>query len=423
MAARLRNFARARSGAIAKPRGRRDARRRTRGRNVRSQAELLELTIDELAAGGDGVGRADDGRVVFVPFTAPGDRVRVRVERAHARFLNAKVDTLLEPSAQRSDPACAVFGSCGGCAWQHVDYAAQLDAKTKIVRDAFERIAGVTVPAKLAITPSRAEYGYRSRARVFVEGGRVGFRRARSHVLCETDRCPILTPPLQDQLARLARSRNTPDGEWELVAGDDSSRAGAVGSDAGERVGWQLGDDRYEVSAGVFAQSNAGLFEPLVAAVVGAAGQGALACDFFAGAGFFTLGLARRFERVLALESNRAAARDLEHNLAAAGLSNVRVSAERLEYALQDGSIDRERPDAIVLDPPRTGLPPDSSDALSQLGPERIVYLGCDPATQARDVGYLVGSGYRLVHLEVFDLFPQTPHVESLAVLERADAS
>jgi 23S rRNA (uracil1939-C5)-methyltransferase len=392
---------------------------------VRSQAELLELTIDELAAGGDGVGRADDGRVVFVPFTAPGDRVRVRVERAHARFLNAKVDALLEASPHRSDPACAVFGSCGGCAWQHVDYATQLDAKAKIVRDAFERIAGVKVPAKLGITPSRAEYGYRSRARVSVEGGRVGFRRARSHVLCETDRCPILAPPLQDELVRLARSEpsdGVSDGEWELVAGDDSSRAVPVGSDVGERVGWRLGDDRYEVSPGVFAQSNAGLFEPLAAAVVGAAGQGALACDFFAGAGFFSLGLARRFERVFALESNRAAARDLEHNLAAAGLTNVRVSAERLEYALQDGSLDGERPDAIVLDPPRTGLPPDSSDVLAQLGPERIVYLACDPATQARDVGYLIGSGYRLAHLEAFDLFPQTPHVESLAVLERADA-
>ncbi len=388
---------------------------------MRSRAELLELTIDELAAGGDGVGRAADGRVVFVPFTAPGDRVRVRVERAHARFLNAKVDALITASPHRSDPVCAVFGSCGGCAWQHVDYAAQLDAKAKIVRDAFERIAGTAAPAKLQITPSPAEYGYRSRARVFVQGGRVGFRRPRSHALCETERCPILAPPLQDELARLARAEAPSDGEWELVAGDDSSRAFEVGAKAGDRVGWRLGDDRYEVSAGVFAQSNAGLFEPLASAVVSAAGQGALVCDFFAGAGFFTLGLARRFEQVLALESNRAAARDLEHNLAAAGLTNVRVSAERIEHALHDGSLDGERPDAIVLDPPRTGLPPDSSDALAQLGPERIVYLACDPATQARDVGYLVGSGYRLTRLEAFDLFPQTPHVESLAVLELTD--
>jgi tRNA/tmRNA/rRNA uracil-C5-methylase (TrmA/RlmC/RlmD family) len=335
--------------------------------------------------------------------------------------LNAKVDALLEPSPHRSDPVCAVFGSCGGCAWQHVDYAAQLDAKVKIVRDAFERIAGAAAPAQLGITPSPTEYGYRSRARVFVEGGRIGFRRRRSHTLCETDRCPILAPPLQQELARLARSKAAPDGEWELVAGDDSSRAVELGAGSGERVGWRLGADRYEVSAGVFAQSNAGLFESLAAAVVGAAGAGALACDFFAGAGFFTLGLARRFERVLALESNRSAARDLDHNLAVAGLSNVRVSAARLEHALHDGSLDGERPDAIVLDPPRTGLPPDSSDALAQLAPRRIVYLACDPATQARDVGYLIGSGYRLVRLEAFDLFPQTPHVESLAVLQLAD--
>ena len=402
--------------------GRRGARRRPRGLDVRSEVELLELTIDELAAGGDGVGRAADGRVVFVPFTAPGDRVRVRVERAHSRFLNAKVETLLTASSQRTDPACAVFGSCGGCAWQHVDYPAQLAAKAKIVRDAFERIAGVAVPTELPITRSPSEYGYRSRARVFALGGRVGFRRRRSHALCESDRCPILAPLLQEQLARLAHEAPPRDGEWELVCGDGESRSVEIGRDDGLRIGWRLGEFRFEVSPGVFAQSNALLFEPLAAAVVGAAREGALAFDCFAGAGFFTLGLARRFERVFALESNAAAARDLGHNLEAAGASNVSVAAERFEVALGAEPFFRERPDAVVVDPPRTGLPPGSCDALTGLEPDRIVYLACDPATQARDVGTLVGGGYRLARLEAFDLFPQTPHVESLAVLELADA-
>jgi tRNA/tmRNA/rRNA uracil-C5-methylase (TrmA/RlmC/RlmD family) len=408
-----------RGPAIARRGGRRGARQRPHARSPRGEAELLELTIDELAAGGDGVGRAADGRVVFVPFTAPGDRVRVRVEHARARYLNAKVETLLEAGPQRTDPVCAVFGSCGGCAWQHVDYDAQLAAKTKIVLDAFERIAGIKVPAELAITPSPEAYGYRSRARVTVQGGSVGFRRRRSHALCETDRCPILAPALQQELAGLARAAPARGGEWELIAGDDSARAVEVGSEAGDRVGWRVGGDRFEVSPGVFAQSNALLFEPLAAAVVAAAGTGELACDFFAGAGFFTLGLARAFERVIALESNAAAVRDLGRNLESAGVSNVSLLAERLEGVLGDGSLGPIRPDAIVLDPPRTGLPPGTSETIAALDPTRIVYLACDPATQARDVGQLADRGYWLARLAAFDLFPQTPHVESLAVLER----
>jgi 23S rRNA (uracil1939-C5)-methyltransferase len=365
------------------------------------------------------VGRAVDGRVVFVPFTAPGDRVRVRVERAHARYLNAKVEALLEPSPQRTDPVCAVYGSCGGCAWQHVHYEAQLEAKKKIVRDAFERIGGVVFRDSPPITPSPVAYGYRSRARVLVENGRIGFRRRRSNALCETDRCPILAEPLQEELLRLARAAPSRGGEWELACGDQGSRAVAVDEVDGPSVVWSLLGDRFEVSPGVFSQSNRWLFEALVIAVRGAAGTGALVCDFFAGAGYFTLSLARRFDRVLALESNGAATQDLYRNLATAGLTNVRVSTARIEDALRDGGFADERPDVIVLDPPRTGLPPDCSEALAELGAARVVYLACDPATQARDVRYLIAAGYRLESLEAFDLFPQTPHVESLAVLQR----
>jgi tRNA/tmRNA/rRNA uracil-C5-methylase (TrmA/RlmC/RlmD family) len=392
----------------------------SRGRAKRPSGALLELRIDALAAGGDGVGRAEDGRVVFVPFTAPGDRVRVRTESERPRFIHAKLDAVLEPSPQRSEPRCAVFGRCGGCAWQHIDYGAQLEAKAKIVADAFGRIAKIDLPDKPAIVASPSAYGYRSRARVFAEGGRVGFRERRSHDLCETANCPILSAPLQAELAALARAAPQRDAEWELVGGDEDSRALEVGRAAGGRIGWRLGGDRFEVSPGVFAQSNALLFEPLAAAVVASAGRGALAYDFFAGAGFFTLGLARNFTHVLALESNAAASRDLAHNLAASGASNVTVTAARFEDALRDEALADDPPDVVVVDPPRTGLPPDTCSALAALDATRIVYLACDPATQARDVADLSGHGYRVAGVEAFDLFPQTPHVESLAVLERS---
>jgi len=179
-----------------------------------------------------------------------------------------------------------------------------------------------------------------------------------------------------------------------------------------------VGDEHLGISPGVFAQSNGLLLGALADAVLSAAGEGALAFDLFAGAGFFTLGLARHFARVTAVESSPAAAGDLHANLRAAGIENARVLPERLEAAFERGLFGDERPDVVVLDPPRTGLPPGSSDALVDLGPRRIVYLACDPATQARDARYLTGGGYEVTRIEAIDLFPQTPHVESLAILD-----
>lgn len=397
-------------------------------RNARPHADrdddgtLLEVRIDELAAGGDGVGRVADGRVVFVPFTAPGDRARVRVESERPRFLHARVEELVEPSPLRTDPVCAVFGSCGGCAWQHVEYSAQLAAKAKIVADAFARIGGIALPQPVSITPSPAAYGYRSRARVLVERGRVGFRKRRSHALCATARCPILTPPLEAELAALAAKPPQRNGEWELASSDGESRATPRWQDVGDRITVRVGGDELAISPGVFVQANSFLREPLANAVLAAAGRGDLAYDFFAGAGFVTLGLARRFERVVAVESHRRSVSDLRANLEAAGLANVTVASERVEAVLAGAPPAAGRPRAAVLDPPRTGLPPDAADGLAALAPERIVYLACDPATQARDVRNLVGSGYGVVAVEAFDLFPQTPHVESLAVLEWSGA-
>jgi 23S rRNA (uracil1939-C5)-methyltransferase len=379
---------------------------------------VFELTIDSLAAGGDGVGRDDDGRVVFVPFTAPGDRVRVRTVSSHSRFVNAQVETLIDRSPARTDPVCAVFGSCGGCTWQHIEYAVQLEAKAAIVREAFVRIGGFPLSSNVAITPSPTPYGYRTRARVLVEGKRVGFRRRRSHAVCATDHCPILAPPLQAELAALSRTPPDRDGEWELSCGDTGCRTGPLPAGDDRPVALSVDGAEFAVSAGVFAQSNAALLETLGRAVRSAAGEGALAFDLYAGAGFFTVGLARRFEKVVAVESNPRAASDLASNLRANGCTGVTVIDESLEDALDRRRFDGLHPDAVVLDPPRTGLPPGATDSLAELTPRRIVYLGCDPATQARDARNLAGNGFDLIRVEAFDLFPQTPHVECLAVFE-----
>jgi 23S rRNA (uracil1939-C5)-methyltransferase len=395
----------------------------------------IELVIDALAAGGDGIGRADDGRVVFVPFTAPGDRVLVEIRSKRARFAHGRVVTLLEPGPGRTDPVCPVFGTCGGCSWQHVDYKVQLESKAQILSDALSRLGGVGLEEEIHITPSPTPYHYRGRARVLAERRRVGFRKRKSHSLCSVRSCPILVPSVDRELGALAdraAASGDLDGEWELSVGVDGTRAIALSGEAGlsgsgrssgsggSRVEIQVGEDRFGISPGVFAQSNSLLQNELAAAVHREAGEGGLAVELFAGAGFFTLGLARKFERVIAIESNAAATRDLADNLRAANLGNVDVRCERVEGLGADGEWCPEKPDVLLLDPPRTGLPPGSVEVLAQGAgsPRRIVYVSCDPSTLARDLELFGRLGYRTLRVEGFDLFPQTPHVEAIAVLE-----
>ncbi len=381
-----------------------------------------EVTIDSLAAGGDGVGRLTDGRVVFVPFTVPGDRVRIEIVEARPRFLRGRVDALLEASPQRVEPVCAVFGTCGGCSWQHVDYPAQVEAKRKILHDTLTRVGKLSLPPEIEMLPSPAPYGYRSRARVLVDPLHVGYRERRSHELCPTTQCPILVTDLERKFSELAAKPPTPAGEWELAQGDGETRATPLTKEfeSGASLTLRVGADEIDISPGVFAQANQLLLEPLAREVHAAAGSGEIAFEFYAGAGFLTLGLARQFETLHAVEASRRAVRDLRHNLERAGIENVRIAGVRAEFALASRRM-RKRPDVIILDPPRTGLAKGLAESLAQSGAKRVVYLSCDPATLARDLAFFAAARYRATRVQGFDLFPQTHHLEALVVMDRDD--
>ena len=292
---------------------------------------------------------------------------------------------------------------------------------------ALQRIGGLALPgdAALSITPAESPYRYRTRSRVVVSAGKVGYRRRRSHAVSATRRCPVLVEELEARLSGLADDPPGTDGEWELVAGRSAdldqpvTRAVPLPATGGARLWLPVGEDRIGVSPGVFVQSNAGLFDALSRAVAKAAGGGRRAFDLFCGAGFFTLGLARNFDEVVAVESNPVAAGDLEVNLREAGIDNVRVLMDSVEAAMDDVDFARLRPDRVVVDPPRAGLGEAVAERIADFEPERIIYLSCDPATLARDLSVLVHRGYRLIGAECFDLFPQTPHVEVLAVVDR----
>lgn len=386
-------------------------------RRMSDETPPVVVEIDSLASGGDGVGRLADGRVVFVAWTAPGDQVLVRIREQRKRFARGEIVELLRASPERRTPPCPIAGECGGCAWQHVAYPAQLAAKLRILRDAFERIGGLTAPAKIRMQAAE-EFGYRSRARVFAQAGEVGFRRLRSHEVCGTRGCPVLVPELDAMLGRLAEAPPAGEAEWLLAQGDGgevSVRAKGSGAKAGA-IQLRVGEDDLRIGPGVFFQSNAALRSQLATAVGEACGRGERALELYSGAGFFTLGLARAFTYLTAIESDPRAVRDLGHNLAAAAApAEVAVRPVPVEVYLADPR--DPRPEVVLLDPPRTGLPKGGPEALAALGAERIIYLSCDPATLARDVRILAERGYRLIDLEAFDLFPQTPHIEALASL------
>ncbi|MGH0036268.1 MAG: class I SAM-dependent RNA methyltransferase [Myxococcota bacterium] len=388
----------------------------------------VECEIETLAAGGDGVGRLPDGRALFVEGAAPGDRVRVRVSELRARYARGRVVRLLEPGPDRVEPACPSFGVCGGCSWQHIDYAAQVRAKTGILRDAVERIGHLACPDPIPFHASPEAYGYRLRARLLVSGREVGYRRRRSHAVCAVRECPVLEPALAERLGDMAddaASGRLGHGEWELFAGAQGPRVRRVRRGAGEPAEIEVLGAKLRISPGVFAQANRGLLDPLAEAVRRAvvAGRPAapdgLLLELFAGAGFFTLGCAPHFLATVAVESDAAAVRDLRFNLARAGLGPVEVRAEACEAVLADWASQGRSPDVVLLDPPRAGLGREGVEALARIAPGRVVYLSCDPATLARDLARLCDDGYTLRGLEGFDLFPQTPHVEALAVIER----
>ncbi len=377
-----------------------------------------EIEIHGLAAGGDGVGRCADGRVVFVPFSVPGDRLRVRLVDERKRFAHGEIDRILEASPWRTAPLCGVYGDCGGCTWQHVAYEVQLRAKAEILTDALERVGHLVLPEPVEITPSPTPYRYRGRTRVLAKAGRVGYRRRRSHDLCATSRCPVLVPALDAALAELAAQHPEPAEEWELVAGEDgTTRTTALRRPLPEEPNLTLrvAGDRMNFSPGVFIQGNALLFDALAETVQQAAGRGELGIELFCGAGFFSMGLARGFARLVAVESEGRAVADLRRNVEGAGLANVEVVRGLAEEALErfPGA------DCVVVDPPRTGLPPACIEALTAAAPGRLVYVSCDAATLARDLARLVKGGYALAAVRGFDLFPQTPHVEAVATLVR----
>jgi 23S rRNA (uracil1939-C5)-methyltransferase len=387
----------------------------------------LELTLDSLAFGGEAVGRDAGGRVVFVAGGVPGDRVVARVVEDKRSFVRAELVRVVAAGAARVVPPCPIVDRCGGCPWQHVDGAAQLAAKQAIVERALGKLGARVEP----IAPSPQALGYRTRARMTVRAGAVGFHGRRSHQIVDVDACIALDPALDAAMQAARRALGPLLGEEAAIAGLVHARGVEVAIKSGTRGGdarrlrpaaaalvGQAGivaitiDDPGAPAAG-FAQANAGQNATLQRLVREAArADGKRVLELYAGDGNFTTLLGA--SGGVAVEGDRPAVERLRRR-ALPGWEVLSMSAEPAVAKLARAG---ERFDVVVLDPPRTGAA-DVVGTLARFGAERIVYVSCDPMTLQRDLATLSRLGYAPRVAWPVDMMPQTWHVEVVVLVEK----
>ena len=346
----------------------------------------LETTIiiERMAYGGAGVGRLEDGRVCFVHGTLPGERVLVHVYKAKKNFAEGDLLEVLEASPRRIIPRCRVFGECGGCSYQHVDYAAQLEFKTSQVSDVLKRIGGLLDVEVHPMIASPLSWGYRNRISVHAEGGRIGFYHKKSHSLVDVKMCPIASEEVNAELNALRDSR--PRQDCRITLREPHGSRG-------------------------FSQVNNGAAALLADVVEEFAGSGQALVDAYCGAGFFSKRLRAHFAVVTGIEWSEGAIRHARED-ASENETYLAGSVENHILTVLGGvPLDQS---ALIVDPPAEGLSPDVVAAILDKPPQTLVYVSCDPSTFARDAKKL-SLKYKLDSVQPVDMFPQTAEIELAA--------
>ncbi|HEX9027677.1 MAG TPA: class I SAM-dependent RNA methyltransferase [Anaerolineales bacterium] len=403
------------------------------------------LTLDQFTYGGDCLGRLPDGRAVFVPFTLPGERVRIRLTEEKKGFARGKVLEVLAPSTQRITPRCSHFGECGGCQFQHMPYPLQLAAKAEMLRDQLRRLGKLADPQVEETVASPQEFYYRNQVQFHLSpGGKLGFQAERSHRVVEIKECHLpeaelneLWPQLDlEPLPGLERLglRKGEGGEAMLVLESSLLEAPELSveelpvsvvhlSPAGSLVLAGSGDlvlevlgRQFVVSADSFFQVNTRQAENMVRYLLERLplGPQVTLLELYSGVGLFSAFLAGRVGRLTAVEESPSACQDFETNLDE--FDNVELYEAPVEDTLPALGI---HPDVLLADPPRAGLGDRVVQSILKLGPPTLAYISCDPSTLARDARGLVAGGYRLETVTPFDMFPQTYHIESISLWHR----
>ena len=399
-----------------------------------------ELSIEKLVQGGEGLARLPDGRVCFVRGGLPGERCRVEPTAGKKDFARSRVVEVLEKSADRAQPKCPLYGKCGGCSLQHLDSAKQVPYLERVERENFKRIAHEELPADFVIHQGEP-WGYRNRARVVYLGERdghcrFGFRKQESNGVVAIESCPVLTPGLNDFLknakpSEIFKGLNRIPRDLELNLFDDGTGRVAYYyrgmPEARKRESSvscvKIGAKQIKSDASVFFQSNLSLLPRLVQSVREAVDEGVASgaasdewlIDLFSGVGFFAALLQDKFKRITTVERDGLCLQYAKVNLFATdSVENVSAPAE--EWLVKNVV---DIPATLIVDPPRTGLPPEALGAIVKSSVNRVIYVSCDPVTLARDFAKFRQAGFALKRAEGFAFYPQTPHLEMMFVLSR----
>jgi len=402
--------------------------------------QITTVKLTDIAHGGDAVGTVD-GKVVFVPFGIPGETVRVEVIRQYARHLSARLVQVVEPSADRVKPPCPHFSACGGCQWQHIAYKRQLELKRQVVQMQIERIARLKVEV-LPVIGMPEPWAYRNNVQYKLSSsGELGFMAYHSNDVVPISECWIAHPQLED-LAGAFDLEDTPLSGITLRVGAGTGEAlvlfegeeepdisvdfpvscvflrqdGGVRVLAGENSFHERLNQRlWRISAPSFFQVNTQQAERLVQEVLTRLPDGGTTLvDAYCGVGTFALSLAERFERVIGIEVSPWAIEDaLANQVAEHNVTFYEGGTEELLPGLLP--VDS----AVVLDPPRAGCAPTVLQTLIAAQTRQIVYVSCDPATLARDLGILARAGYQVGAVQPIDMFPQTGHVETVVLMTK----
>ncbi len=424
----------------------------------------MKLIIEKSVYGGAGLARSE-GKVIFVPFTLPGETVEAEITNDRGGYAEAELINVLEPSPERVSPPCSYFGECGGCHYQRATYVQQLEIKRQILRESLER-AHLPIVPEIA-TLSAEPLNYRNRARFHVDGAmsKLCYKKRGSHANLAIDACPISAPLIEKALQLLnAHGRQWQIGNlfdeaefftnadqneilltlwtslnakaaqsaleklWPALHSEMPQLLGAVAfsvergnrrpmrlaSVGNQSLTYNAAGQSYRVSIASFFQVNRHLIDALAELVTGDA-SGKLAWDLYAGVGLFARRLLSSFDDVVAVESAPSSVQDMRHNLSA---QNSRYAASStLDFLKHAQSSGEQKPDYVIVDPPRAGLGKEVTTLLGKLRPAHITYVSCDPATLSRDLKSLLDSGYSLRQLHMVDMFPQTFHLESVAKL------
>jgi tRNA/tmRNA/rRNA uracil-C5-methylase (TrmA/RlmC/RlmD family) len=358
----------------------------------------VDLKVEDVAFGGKGVAR-ENGKAVFIPFTIDGELVSAKITREKKQFAEAEIIELRQRSPHRVEPTCPYFGRCGGCAYQHIDYAHQLEMKSGQVRDVLQRIGKLKDVPMRPIIPSPLPYAYRNRVTVHAENGVIGYFRRDSHRLIDVERCPIAMDEVNRELADL-RSRDVRDGHYTLRAR------------SGPRV---------------FSQTNDGVgnaLRDLIAELMPASQE--LLIDAFCGAGFFAKALTDKFERIVGIDWDRFAIAAANENASAKETyiaGNVEEELVGAVHRTARGRLGSIAPTlnsdktAVIVDPPAVGLSPQLRQSIVDLAPATLIYVSCNPATLARDLTELQHR-FKIESVTPLDMFPQTAEIEVVAQLQ-----